>query len=136
MFDKRSDVQKQFQLDVISVGGIGESGCLVETGYFAAMQGREHGELAREDELPPLRYEMRGMGHSPEDILFCVDVDAEVSMEMKMGSQGKGLSRLDAIKQALILFVHSKLMLHPQHKFAFATLRNSASWVRTKNLPA
>lgn len=83
-----------------------------------------------------MRYELRGMGHAPEDILFCVDADAEVSVEMKVGTQGKGLCRLDAIKQAIILFVHSKLMANAQHRFAFATLRNSASWVwgRTSSL--
>lgn len=83
-----------------------------------------------EEELHPLRYELRGMGHAPEDILFCVDADAEVSVEMKVGTQGKGLCRLDAIKQAIILFVHSKLMANAHHRFAFATLRGSASWVR------
>lgn len=82
-----------------------------------------------EDEVLPLRYELRGMGHTPEDILFCVDADAEASVEMKLGTQGKGLCRLDAIKQAIILFVHSKLMANPHHRFAFASLRNSASWV-------
>lgn len=82
-----------------------------------------------EEEVHPLRYELRGMGHSPEDILFCVDADAEVSVEMKVGTQGKGLCRLDAIKQAIILFVHSKLMANAHHRFAFATLRKSASWV-------
>lgn len=53
-----------------------------------------------EEEVHPLRYELRGMGHFPEDILFCVDADAEVSVEMKVGTQGKGLCRLDAINQA------------------------------------
>jgi hypothetical protein len=46
------------------------------------------------------------MGHTPEDILFCVDAYAEVSVEMKLGTQrGKGLCRVDAIKQAIILFI-------------------------------
>lgn len=82
-----------------------------------------------EEEVHPLRYDLRGMGHTPEDILFCVDADAEVGVEMKVGTQGKGLCRLDAIKQAIILFVHSKLLASAHHRFAFATLRNSASWV-------
>ncbi|XP_024377419.1 uncharacterized protein [Physcomitrium patens] len=76
------------------------------------------------------RYGLRGMGHMAEDILFCVDADAEMNVEMKLGTQGKGLCRLDAIKQAIILFVHSKLMVNSQHRFAFATLRNSASWLK------
>ena len=96
------------------------------------------GALREEDQQPQLRYEMRGMGHTPEDILFCVDADVEVNVEMKVGGGkvvagggggGGGMSRLDAIKQAILLFVHSKLTVHPQHKFAFATLHNTASWV-------
>jgi len=107
------------------------------------MQAQEamEGALREEDEQPQLRYEMRGMGHTPEDILFCVDADVEVNVEMKVaggkvvagggggGGGGGGMSRLDAIKQAILLFVHSKLTVHPQHKFAFATLHNTASWV-------
>ncbi len=62
---------------------------------------------------PVLRHEMRGMGYSPEDLLLCVDADAEVNVEMKAGGGVKGLSRLDAVKQALVLFVHSKLLMQP-----------------------
>ncbi|CAK9267757.1 unnamed protein product [Sphagnum jensenii] len=88
--------------------------------------GMEHVELQPLQE-PVLRYEMRGMG-SPEDILLCVDADAEVNVEMKAGGGVKGLSRLDAVKQALVLFVHSKLLMHPQHRFSVATLSNNAVW--------
>jgi hypothetical protein len=89
--------------------------------------GMEHVELQPLQE-PVLRYEMRGMGYSPEDILLCVDADAEVNAEMKAGGGVKGLSRLDAVKQALVLFVHSKLLMHPQHRFSVATLSNNAVW--------
>jgi hypothetical protein len=94
--------------------------------------GREHGELQglQPEEQAPLVYNMRGMGYSPEDILLCVDADAEVNAEMKAGVGVKGLSRLDAVKQALVLFVHSKLLMHSQHRFAVATLRNNAVWYR------
>ncbi|CAM6049198.1 unnamed protein product [Sphagnum compactum] len=94
--------------------------------------GREHGELQglQPEEQAPLVYDMRGMGYSPEDILLCVDADAEVNVEMKAGVGVKGLSRLDAVKQALVLFVHSKLLMHSQHRFAVATLRNNAVWYR------
>ncbi|CAK9214135.1 unnamed protein product [Sphagnum troendelagicum] len=47
---------------------------------------------------------------------------------MKAGGGVKGLSRLDAVKQALVLFVHSKLLMHPQHRFSVATLSNNAVW--------
>ncbi|CAK9870431.1 unnamed protein product [Sphagnum jensenii] len=62
--------------------------------------GMEHVELQPLQE-PVLRYEMGGV---------------------------KGLSRLDAVKQALVLFVHSKLLMHPQHRFSVATLSNNAVW--------
>jgi hypothetical protein len=100
--------------------------------------GREHGELQglQPEEQAPLVYDMRGMGYSPEDILLCVDADAEVNAEMKAGVGVKGLSRLDAVKQALVLFVHSKLLMHSQHRFAVATLRNNAVWVRLDTEPS
>jgi hypothetical protein len=51
--------------------------------------------------------------------------------EMKgaTGPNGRPLARLDAIKQAIILFVNAKLTINSQHRFAFATLSNSVSWV-------
>jgi hypothetical protein len=104
---------------------------LLETGVVMMMMqgGMEHVELQPLQE-PVLRYENRGMGYSPEDILLCVDADAEVNVEMKAGGGVKGLSRLDAVKQAVVLFVHSKLLMHPQHRFSVATLSNNAVWVR------
>uniref|UniRef100_A0ACD5ZJQ8 Uncharacterized protein n=1 Tax=Avena sativa TaxID=4498 RepID=A0ACD5ZJQ8_AVESA len=100
-----------------------------------------------------------------EDILFCVDVDAEARSEMKAapasssssssssstaaaasGSPGSdavlgaadpaagrparpAVKRMDAVKQALMLFVHSKLTMCPDHRFAFATLGETVSVV-------
>lgn len=71
------------------------------------------------------------MLHAPEDILFCVDVDRQVDAEMKVpGAKGQGLPRLDAIKQAILLLVHSKLMVCPDHRFAFATIGQTAAWLQ------
>uniref|UniRef100_A0ACD5U758 Uncharacterized protein n=1 Tax=Avena sativa TaxID=4498 RepID=A0ACD5U758_AVESA len=98
--------------------------------------------------------------HLPlEDILFCVDVDAEARSEMKAapasssssvaaasGSPGfdavlgaadpaagrparPAVKRMDAVKQALMLFVHSKLIMCPDHRFAFASLGETVSMV-------
>jgi hypothetical protein len=104
--------------------------------------------------LPPSRLPL-------EDILFCVDVDAEGRSEMKAapasasnsttssGSPGAGavpgaaaadpaagsrparlaVKRMDAVKQALMLFVHSKLTMCPDHRFAFASLGETVSVV-------
>lgn len=73
--------------------------------------------------LPPMRI-------SNEDIIFCVDVDAESLVEMKStGFNGKPITRLDAMKQAILLFVNSKLSINPDHRFAFVTLAKTASWV-------
>ncbi|KQK19840.1 uncharacterized protein LOC100846437 [Brachypodium distachyon] len=98
--------------------------------------------------LPPIRLPL-------EDILFCVDVDAEALSEMKAapapaaspgppGATGAAapaaaaltmgprpaVKRMDAVKQALMLFVHSKLTMCPDHRFAFATLRDTVSLVK------
>ncbi|KAF7023012.1 hypothetical protein CFC21_035625 [Triticum aestivum] len=100
--------------------------------------------------LPPSRLPL-------EDILFCVDVDAEARSEMKVaaasaspassgstGSPGPGalmdpaapprparpaVRRMDAVKQALMLFLHSKLTMCPDHRFAFASLRDTVSLI-------
>lgn len=65
-----------------------------------------------------------------EDILFCIDVDAESMVEMKVtGSKGRPITRMDSIKQAILLFVHSKLAINSDHRFAFAALGKTASWV-------
>ncbi|KAK3438989.1 hypothetical protein EUGRSUZ_C03947 [Eucalyptus grandis] len=77
------------------------------------------------------RYVLNPARISSEDILFCVDVDAESLVEMKAtGPGGRPFARLDAIKQSLLLFVHSKLAINPDHRFAFATLSKSAAWLR------
>ncbi|KAL2643447.1 hypothetical protein R1flu_011034 [Riccia fluitans] len=84
-----------------------------------------------------LRYEWKAGTYVPENIIFCVDVDRETEMEMKSGGgkqqQGTApaaptFSRMDAVKQALLLFVHSKLTMNPHHQFAFITLDRAASW--------
>lgn len=72
------------------------------------------------------RYTLKPTRINNEDIIFCVDVDAESLVEMKTA----GVTRLDSIRQAILLFVNSKLSMNPDHRFAFATLSKSASWLR------
>ncbi|XP_026661407.1 uncharacterized protein LOC103709554 [Phoenix dactylifera] len=84
----------------------------------------EGGQSAGVYSLPPSRF-------YGEDILFCVDVDAESRTEMKLsGPKGRPITRLDSIKQALLLFVNAKLSINPDHRFAFAVLGQSVSWLR------
>lgn len=65
-----------------------------------------------------------------EDIIFCVDVDSESLVEMKTtGPSGRPFTRLDSIKQAILLFINAKLSINPDHRFAFATLAKTAAWV-------
>nr|KJB54725.1 hypothetical protein B456_009G046500 [Gossypium raimondii] len=71
------------------------------------------------------RYILNPTRINSEDIIFCVDVDAESLVEMKTA----GVTRLDSIKQAILLFVNSKLSINPDHRFAFATLSKTASWI-------
>ncbi|XP_031264949.1 uncharacterized protein LOC116123295 [Pistacia vera] len=74
--------------------------------------------------LPPRRI-------NNEDIIFCIDVDSESLVEMKStGINGRPFTRLDSIKQAILLFVNAKLSINPDHRFAFATLAKTASWHR------
>lgn len=73
------------------------------------------------------RYTLKPTRINNEDIIFCVDVDAESLVEMKTA----GVTRLDSIRQAILLFVNSKLSMNPDHRFAFATLSKSASWVHS-----
>lgn len=69
--------------------------------------------------------------YSSEDILFCIDVDPESMVEMKVtGPNGRPITRLDSIKQAILLFINAKISINPNHRFAFATLGKSASWLR------
>ncbi|KAG7545288.1 hypothetical protein ISN44_As12g007760 [Arabidopsis suecica] len=64
-----------------------------------------------------------------EDILICVDVDAESTVEMKTtGTNGKPLNRLECVKLAITRFIHDKLARNSDHRFAFATLSKSAAW--------
>ncbi|CBI20617.3 unnamed protein product, partial [Vitis vinifera] len=37
---------------------------------------------------------------------------------------------MDSIKQAILLFVHSKLAINSDHRFAFAALGKTASWLQ------
>lgn len=76
-------------------------------------------------------YTLKPTRYNNEDILFCIDVDTETLAEMKnTGPNGRPITRLDSIKQSILLFIHAKLTINPLHRFAFASLSKSASWVR------
>lgn len=77
------------------------------------------------------RYNLQPIRLASEDILFCVDVDNESLVEMKVSAAGgRPYTRLDSIKQAILLFVNAKLTINPDHRFAFVGLGKSAFWVR------
>ncbi|KAI4337119.1 hypothetical protein L6164_015571 [Bauhinia variegata] len=85
----------------------------------------------REGSVGASRYELKAERKCNEDILFCIDVDPESLVEVKAtGHNGQPITRLDAIKQAIILFVNAKLTISPEHRFAFAILHKSAVWLR------
>ncbi|THG21638.1 uncharacterized protein LOC114257875 [Camellia sinensis] len=80
---------------------------------------------------PPGRYSFPPSRYSSEDILFCIDVSSESLAEMKVtGPSGRSITRLDSIKQAILVFINAKLTINPDHRFAFASLGKSASWLR------
>ncbi|KAE9446354.1 hypothetical protein C3L33_21754, partial [Rhododendron williamsianum] len=91
------------------------------------MEGRDGGQSS----APQARYTLQPSRYSSEDILFCIDVDPESLAEMKgTAPSGRPITRLDSIKQAILLFINAKLTINPDHRFAFATLAKSASWLR------
>ena len=78
------------------------------------------------------RYTLQPCRFLNEDILFCIDVDPESLVEMKVtGPNGRPVTRLDSIKQAILLFVNSKLSINSDHRFAFLALGKSTYWVGT-----
>ncbi|XP_057958205.1 uncharacterized protein LOC131151049 [Malania oleifera] len=83
------------------------------------------------ENLTPSPYTLQLSPISSEDILFCIDADVESLVEMKIsGPKGRPTTRLDSIKQAILLFVNAKLAINPDHRFAFASFAKSASWLR------
>lgn len=80
------------------------------------------------------RYTLPPVNYSSEDILFCIDVGPESLVEMKVtGPNGRPFTRLDSMKQAILFFIHAKLTINPDHRFAFTSLGKSVSWVRSSN---
>ncbi|KAG6521571.1 hypothetical protein ZIOFF_018695 [Zingiber officinale] len=75
---------------------------------------------------PPPRYTLTPSRYYSEDVLFCVDVDVESKAEM---AKGRSITRLDAIKQAICLFIHAKHTMNPDHRFALSILTQSVSWL-------
>ncbi|KAF5797823.1 putative BRISC and BRCA1-A complex member 1, von Willebrand factor A-like domain superfamily [Helianthus annuus] len=74
--------------------------------------------------LPPSRL-------ASEDILFCIDVDPESLVEMKNTSvSGRPFTRLESIKQAILLFINAKLAINPDHRFAYFALGKSPFWLK------
>lgn len=74
--------------------------------------------------LPPSRL-------ACEDILFCIDVDPESLVEMKNTSvTGRPFTRLESIKQAILLFINAKLTINPDHRFAYCALGKSPFWLK------
>ena len=77
----------------------------------------------------------------PEDIIMCVDLDREVDSDLKPsaapGSRGgpngapttQGISRMNAIRQGLLLLVYAKLQMDSRHRFRLATIGEKFSWV-------
>ncbi|GFP88065.1 hypothetical protein PHJA_000950200 [Phtheirospermum japonicum] len=77
-------------------------------------------------------YTLPAARFSSEDILFCIDVGPETMTEMKVnGPNGRPYTRLESIKQAILLFVHAKLSINPDHRFAFSALSKTTYWVLT-----
>ncbi|XP_047341897.1 uncharacterized protein LOC124945497 [Impatiens glandulifera] len=98
------------------------------------MEGTEPQSQAATAAPPPppgCCYTLEPSEYASEDILFCIDVDPESLSEMRgTGPNGRPITRLDSIKQAILLFINAKLTINPDHRFAFIALGKSAFWLR------
>lgn len=75
-------------------------------------------------------YTLKPSPLSSEDIIFCIDTHNECLKEIKgKGVNGEIFTRLDAIKQSILLFMNAKLSINPDHRFAFCALGDSTFWV-------
>ncbi|PIA33034.1 hypothetical protein AQUCO_04200050v1 [Aquilegia coerulea] len=93
-------------------------------------EGKE-GESCSSSSSSPSLYTLKPIGFCNEDILFCIDVDLESQIEMKIPNpNGRAVTRMDAIKQAILLFINAKLAINPDHRFGFAALGQYASMHR------
>ncbi|KAK8483549.1 hypothetical protein V6N13_056969 [Hibiscus sabdariffa] len=66
--------------------------------------------------------------HSPQVIVSRALQSLLSSLESLVEMKTARVNRLDAIKQAILLFVNSKLSINPDHRFSFATLSKFAYW--------
>lgn len=82
-----------------------------------------------ETALPPAQYTLPPSRYASEDIMFCIDIDNECLQEMKVSS-GQVFTRLDTIKQSILLFMHAKLSINSDHRFAFCAIGKSTYWLQ------
>ncbi|KAI3782665.1 hypothetical protein L2E82_12718 [Cichorium intybus] len=89
------------------------------------MEGREG-----QSSIAAARYTLPPSRLSCEDILFCIDVDPKSLAEMKNASvSGRPFTRLESIKQAILLFINAKLAINPDHRFTYCALGKTPFWV-------
>lgn len=62
--------------------------------------------------------------NSPERIVFCIDLDENVAPS----SVRQSLPRLELVKQAVSVFVHTKAAISNLHSYAICALVESALW--------
>ncbi|KAL7594598.1 hypothetical protein Lser_V15G27912 [Lactuca serriola] len=88
-------------------------------------------EARGQSSIAAARYTLPATRLSSEDILFCIDVDPESLVEMKNTSaSGRPFTRLESIKQAILLFINAKLAINPDHRFAYSALGKTPFWLK------
>ncbi|CAH1451676.1 unnamed protein product [Lactuca virosa] len=88
-------------------------------------------EARGQSSIAAARYTLPATRLSSEDILFCIDVDPESLIEMKNTSaSGRPFTRLESIKQAILLFINAKLAINPDHRFAYSALGKTPFWLK------
>lgn len=68
----------------------------------------------------------------PERIIFAIDLNSEMRDIDSGTAQGEERwPKMTLVKDAIKIFVHSKLALSDRHQFALCVLKNSPSWLLT-----
>eukprot|EP01119_Soliformovum_irregulare_P011383 TRINITY_DN2839_c0_g1_i2.p2 TRINITY_DN2839_c0_g1~~TRINITY_DN2839_c0_g1_i2.p2 ORF type:complete len:117 (-),score=20.92 TRINITY_DN2839_c0_g1_i2:477-827(-) len=69
--------------------------------------------------------------NTPEKIIFCVDVSAEVdSLDFAKTAKKVGMTRLDCIKTAIRTFVYLKQKMNSEHQFGLMYVTDVPTWVQ------
>uniref|UniRef100_T1JKD2 BRISC and BRCA1-A complex member 1 n=1 Tax=Strigamia maritima TaxID=126957 RepID=T1JKD2_STRMM len=67
--------------------------------------------------------------NSPERIIICLDISSEMTDSNFRLPDGSIRTFFNAVKQAVIMYIHTKHLIDPRHQFALVLLSDQAVWL-------